>query len=259
MTLGNFIENKLKVNIGIILYKINLLPKIYHQKIKALIHIKKYYKKFKKLKLSFNESGYHKVDPMPSNEELNDFYAKIYPLKSNAIYNPIRIRDIDHYKLIIKIFPDFNDSKKNILNFGSGHGGISILFKIAGHTVYNLDPSETIKYFDEDWHNLKGFNELKINMDLIYASHSLEHVTDIDEVLLNFNKISNDYTKFFFEVPNHAINKKHTIDPPHTYYFSRLFFQNNFNNIKHNQTYSLAGDNADEDDGDVIRFVSQIK
>ncbi len=256
MTLGNFFESKVKIFVGIFLYKIGFLPKIYDNRIKAAIIIKNYYKKFKKLKLIYDEKGYFKVDPMPSAKELSNFYEKIYPLKSNAIYDPIKIRDIDHYKLINKIFPDFNNSKKNILNFGSGHGGVSILFKIAGHKVYNLDPSETIRYFDEDWHNIRSFSELNCNIDLIYGSHSLEHVTNIEEVINNFKKISNNNTKFFFEVPNHPINQKHSIDPPHTYYFSRLFFQNNFKKIQHNKTYSISGVLANEDEGEVIRFVS---
>lgn len=256
MTLGNFLENNIKINIAILLYKFGLLPKIYNNRIKAIIYSKFFFKKFKKLKLISNNDGSFKVNPMPSISELNDFYKNANWQKSNEKNYPIKIRDIQHYKLITDIFPDFNKSKKNILNFGAGHAGISILFKIAGHNIYNLDPSTTVKYFENNWHNIKQFDEIDTKIDLIYGSHSLEHVTDIYFIINEFKKISNDKTIHFFEVPNHPFNKIHKIDPPHTYYFSRLFFENHFQNIIHNKTYSKSGELKSKDEGEVIRFIS---
>ena len=41
--------------------------------------------------------------------------------------------------MINEAYKDFNKSNKKILNFGSGHGGISVLFRSGNHTVYNYD------------------------------------------------------------------------------------------------------------------------
>ena len=63
--------------------------------------------------------------------------------------------------------------------------------------------------------------------DLIYSSHSLEHVDDIFSTIEKFQSISHENTIFFFEVPN-CFNKnfRKSIAPILFIlqnYFSKLF------------------------------------
>ena len=258
MSLSSFFENHIKINLAILFYKLGFLPKNYHTKIKAILSSRIFFKKFKKLDLISHDSGYLKVSPMPTSDYLNNFYKKINWDKSNEKNYPIKLRDIQHYNLFKQFFPNINKDKKNILNFGAGHAGISILFHIAGHNIYNLEPSGVEKYFQNNWTTISKFTEIhKKKIDIIYASHSLEHVPDIEAVIKNFKKIGHENTIFFFEVPNHPIGLKHTIDPPHTYYYSRIFFNNNFKDVIHNATYSKNGEIKKEDSGQVIRFIAK--
>ena len=56
-----------------------------------------------------------------------------------------------HYlsSLNVKVEVHRNDKidEKKILNFGSGHGGISYLFHAANHIIYNYDFGSTKKIF----------------------------------------------------------------------------------------------------------------
>ena len=74
------------------------------------------------------------------------------------------------------------------------------------------------------------FNNVEDNsIDLIYASHSLEHVSDIDTVINQFKKVASPNCKVFFEVPNadylECGSQNNRVDEPHTYYFSYKYFE----------------------------------
>tara|TARA_B100000795_G_C22805767_1_gene444808 strand:+ start:7895 stop:8665 length:771 start_codon:yes stop_codon:yes gene_type:complete len=256
MTLGSLLEEK-KIKIAILCYKFGLLPKMYHPRIKALIASNAYFKKFRKLNLIYDDKGYFIVDPMPTKNELSDFYSKINYQKGVEKDHPVKLRDIQHYNLLLETFPNFNGTKKNIVNFGAGPGGISILLNTAGHNIINVEPSKIAQYFKDNWTSIASINEINHTIDLFYASHSLEHVTDIDETIESFKKLSNKNTVYFFEVPNHNPGIKHNIDPPHTYYFSRKFFENSFNKVILCNTYLKNGKLMEEDSGDCLRFIAK--
>ena len=59
---------------------------------------------------------------MPSDNFLAKYYSETYWQSRTDKNYPIRLRDIEHYKLLNKKYPNFNNSSKNILNFGAGHG-----------------------------------------------------------------------------------------------------------------------------------------
>jgi predicted SAM-dependent methyltransferase len=257
MTLGSFVENYLKTSTAILLYKLRILPKMYRPKVKAMIASKAYFKKFTKLDLIYKDKGYFIVDPMPSKEELNQFYEEVNFAKGIEKNHPVKLRDIQHYNLLLNTFPNLNDSQKNIVNFGAGPGGISILLNAAGHNIINVEPSKIAQYFKNNWTTVNSTDEIKISIDLFYASHSLEHVTDIDVVIKDFKKLSNENTIYFFEVPNHNPGIKHKIDPPHTYYFSSKFFESNFNEVIHSRTYLKNGKLMKGDSGDCLRFIAK--
>ena len=242
----------------IILFKLNLIPKEYYGKAKQIYNRKKLDKIFKNSKLSYSENGYYYLNPMPNEKFLNEYYEKTYWQSRSDINFPVRLRDIEHFELIVNFYKGFNLSPKKILNFGAGHGGISFLFHSANHEVYNYDYGSTKKnFFSERWHQINLLDNLNNKFDLIYGSHSLEHVQDLFFVLKKFDKISHPDTIFFFEVPNHFYDNK-KIHPPHTYYFTRKFFFNAFNNVDFCKTF-LGSEEKNDESGGVIRFFTKSK
>lgn len=191
-----------------------------------------------KRKLNFNETGgYFEIVPKFSEKELLDYYKSLYWVQYRSDGEiGISTRDLIHYNLILSKSNDFFKTKRTIVNFGSGHGGISFLFYFSGHNVINIEPDDTLKnHLDLDpgrWIVKKSIKELEEKFDLFYSSHSLEHVHDINqfmEVLGEKINRSNDLY-VFFEVPDgeHPLNggASGKIVVPHTYYFLPKFFKN---------------------------------
>ena len=237
------------------LFKIGLIPEDYKGKAKSLYFKEKFHTEFSKSKLKYDDKGFYYLNPMPSTNFLNEYYKKTYWQSRNDLNYPVKSRDIDHFKMISNFYTDFNSSKKKILNFGSGHGGVSYLFHAANHSVFNYDFRPTNKKpFAERWKNIETLGNLNLKFDLIYGSHSLEHVNNLENTFELFKNLSHEKTIYFFEVPNCLnINK---IYPPHTYYFTREFFVKKFINIDFCKTF-LGSKEMSEDQGDVIRFHSR--
>ena len=244
-------------NLIIFLYRVKLLPKDFHRRAKLELNLNKYKKYFNKLKLSYNNLGFYFVDPMPDREYLKRYYEETYWESRFDIDYPVRNRDMSHYELLCKSYQDFNFSKKRILNFGSGHGGISFLLALKNHEINNFDfQSKQIKFEK----NLKSFNNMdQINgaFDLIYSSHSLEHVDNIFNTIKKFQSISHENTIFFFEVPNCSGKKFQKIHCPHTYYFTKLFFQNCFKKIDFCKFYSGEREVNNENESNILRILTK--
>ena len=245
-------SNKIKNFIAIVLYRIRLIPKDFEGKARSLFLREKYNKTFLRSKLEYNKNGYYYLEPMPNLNFLNEYYEKTYWQSRTDMNYPVRLRDIEHFNKIINFYKFFNSKTKKILNFGAGHGGVSFLFHAANHDIYNYDFGATKKNpFNERWHNIQSIEDTNLKFDLIYGSHSLEHVHDINKTLEIFKKISKPDSVYFFEVPNCLNNK--IISPPHTYYFTREFFLNKFSKVDYCKTFSGSKE-MESEQGDVIRF-----
>jgi len=249
-------QNNFRDYLAIVLLKLKILPKEFEGRVNAIYSKRKYDKDFKNLKLEHSEKGYCCLKPMPTENYLQQYYNDTY-WKSRTDKNyPLRLRDIEHLKLLKNKFPNFDKSEKKILNFGAGHGGLSFFLHSNMHNIFNYEPGGMKLYFSERWNVLKDLNNINTKFDLIYGSHSLEHVQDIKKVLALFDKISHEETIFFFEVPNCYSKISQTIEPPHTYYFTRKFFDNYF--LKHNycKTYKNYQE-QENDEGEVIILLSK--
>ena len=162
-----------------ILNLLKLLPKEKSKKINLNIKLQKMDKYFKSLNLIHNET-YSKVDPMPDEDFFSEYYSSNVEEDFKLKQLPIRKRDLEHYDLTKKLFSKFEKTKINILNFGSGHAGFSILCGINDHKVTNLDyfiNQDILNY--ENIVNITDIKKINEKFDLIYASHSLEHVRSI--------------------------------------------------------------------------------
>ena len=253
------------LNVQLIIYNkllrilnfLKILPKKEKKKIDLKIKLEKMDKYFKSLNLIHNDT-YCRVDPIPSENFFSEYYSSNVWEDFKLKQLPIRKRDLEHYDLIKKLYDEFKKSKINILNFGSGHAGFSILCSLNDHKVTNLD-----YFINQDivnYKNIRNITDIKIikeKFDLIYASHSLEHVRNIRKTFEMFSSFSHNNTKIFFEVPNCYNEKKKRIHSPHTYYFTRSFFNNLLPDNKYCETWKNSEKSNDEQ-GDVIRVFGDL-
>ena len=84
---------------------------------------------FSNRSLKYSDDGYFFVDPMPSIDELNEYYSSFYwePNKKAKKIHGANSRDFLHYNLLKEYIPQELSQGKVFLNFGAGHGGISHL------------------------------------------------------------------------------------------------------------------------------------
>lgn len=223
---------------------------IYFHPKKKILNTAKSRKIFERRKIKYSQSGYYFIHPMPSEQELNEYYQFSYWGSVQSKKYGVETRDIRHYHTLIKVEKEFNKNKKKILNFGSGHGGISIIFNLLGHDVKNVEPSNMIEIFDKNWRTFLSINDVPDEeYDLIYGSHSLEHVHDLNVFNEKIKKLSKKETIFFWEVPNAkhpncGPNEKR-IDIPHTYYFTNKYFEQAYEKILFLECYDkVKADNT---------------
>lgn len=195
-------------------------------------------KVFSKCRLKYSDDGYYYLDPMPSVADLNEYYSNFYwdkTKKSKKIYGA-NSRDFLHYHLLKKYISQELATGKVLLNFGAGHGGISHLCWLDGMDVVNIEPSLLPEFYKERWKTYADISEVEdASIDLIYGSHSLEHVQDIEHSKKEFKRVLKPNGFLFWEVPNaeneNVGSQNGRVDIPHTYYFKRDFFNNWFSEV----------------------------
>jgi len=193
---------------------------------------------FSKCNLQYSDHGYFFLDPMPSVEELDEYYSTYYwdPTKKARKDYGANTRDFLHYSLLNDYVPQVLASEKVFLNFGAGHGGVSNLCWLAGMEVINVEPSSLPDFYKTRWNTFSDIADVEdSSVDLIYSSHSLEHVQDIAKIQKEFQRVIKQDGLLFFEVPN-ADNatigpKNSKVDIPHTYYFQKDFFNKWFTDV----------------------------
>jgi 2-polyprenyl-3-methyl-5-hydroxy-6-metoxy-1,4-benzoquinol methylase len=263
----------IRMRIALLLYEIGFLPSKY----KAIVISAKASEKAKKIfdgrKLKKHDCGYWTVEPMPTDYELEEYYRNTYwSAREGGKSSLVILRDIDHL-LFLKIHAQklFLKTSINLLNFGAGHGGFSHLMHAMGHNVYNVEPSGIETTYPDRWEYFSTMNEINridVKFDLIYSSHSLEHVIDVDLFMENVSDLISDSGYLFFEVPNCNQTKGFNggsngiIRAPHTYYFSLKYFETLCPTTLINKSFFQTDHPntlATNEDGDVIRFLGQGK
>jgi hypothetical protein len=251
------------LNIQLYKYLRILIPKIYKKRLDIDFELWNAMSIFRNAKLKKIKDLYYQLDPMPNQELLVNFYEKCYwqTYRRHKI-DLIRSRDVEHFNLI-KEYCEFDASKK-ILNFGSGPGGgISHLFFHTGHKVINIEPGPWVDYYSSP--NYKHYNSIdelprNLKIDLLYGSHSLEHVSNLDEIERFIQQSINPGGFVFWEVPNamKSSSSEVNIQPPHTYYFSRRYFDQ----LKLDKIFNLTfhdGEVMKNGNGSVIRYLGRVR
>ena len=221
---------------SIILFNLKIYPKKFEKKLKRLKKIKLLEKEFssEKYSLVYGENKIYRpkneIDNKLWNEYLNLVVFEAW--HSNTL---LRHRDIKHFEEIGKIYPDIHKKKLKILNFGAGHGGISILFNILGHHVVNYDPVKMLDdVMKDNWNCITSLDNLDETFDFVYNSHGFTAVNNLGEELQKLANITNGNTFFFIEESiktkfNNSIPK---FRPPRINYFiDEKFFKNIFINV----------------------------
>lgn len=220
-------------------------------------------------RLVWDSRGFWVVDPMPTDHELDDYYAKTYWTSRLDSQSWLRRRDVDHF-LVLERFLHSSGARtqKVAMNFGSGHGGCSFLFRAAGFEVWNVDPAENEL---EAFRHASSISQVPLDLDLVYASHSLEHVTD---PIATTNEIVDHLGVgglFFVEVPNarrtdeivyrESERAEPPIHPPHTVYYTTDFFRSLGLKTLILDTFSYSDGPfaiaTASDDAEVIRYLGQ--
>ena len=170
--------------------------------------------------------GYWQIDPPPSSASLEDYYRFQYwrPLRGNATPPLLTARDLEHFEVLSSA--DWMPFGGCFVNFGAGHGGVSFLAVARAMTVINVDPFSARHL---TW-GARARSDLPRDgrADVIYASHSLEHVSDINLTLTQFAESLCESGIVFLEVPDlsrHWPSSEPPFHEPHTYYFSSAFFE----------------------------------
>lgn len=186
---------------------------------------------FADTKLVRSEPGVWSVSPMPKQDVLSEYYSNQYWGSRSDSKMMLRPRDVDHFLYLRRFGLDITrENPVSALNFGSGHGGMSYLLVAAGFEVTNVD------LFDAEvpeTNHVNSLEEVKESFALIYASHSIEHVTDIRETMARIIGLLQSGGYLFIEVPNSeypayvegsGFYQKPRLFPPHTQYITREYF-----------------------------------
>lgn len=222
-------------------------------------------KKYKKTKKTNYKNLFYYRSPMPSQSFFEKYYKKAYLYaKIRGVNQIVSTREINQLDFILNSKKNFNFKNKKILNFGAGHGGFSILASFLGANITEIDTTNyELKYFNKNIIRFSDFSNVQDKeFDLIYASHTLEHVTDISFVLKMFKKLSHNNTFYFFEVPNGKLDLN-SGNVFHNYFFFKKFFEkiffqsqnrsDHFVNILHKKR---DGKFVEEDADDLVVFTN---
>ncbi|OGO28983.1 MAG: hypothetical protein A2W33_07255 [Chloroflexi bacterium RBG_16_52_11] len=254
----------IRKRVAFLLFDFGLLPKKFRARVKAALV-------FENKELAWNPAGYWLIAPMPSAAELDYYYSNIYWGLAGGKCGPVVNRDIDHWMLLLSKIDELRGGKLRCLNFGAGHGGISYLLYAMGHEVVNVEPSGLSVTFGTAWSTVSRLESIEGEFDLIYGSHSLEHVQDLDYFMsvVSQHLKSNGYV--FFEVPNcRQSNCKNLMNGgqngnlavPHTYYFTIDYFGSLDSASIINATFdekTFPNNITKEEDGEVIRYLGRGK
>lgn len=142
--------------------------------------------------------GYMRVDPLPSEHDLEDYYATSYYQSPHGTYQNSyseieskqrKLRIELTYQAVLSILGSEIKSPKKILDVGCGEGFLLLHFKEAGWNVLGLDFSDEgiLKQNPEliaDFVKGNVYKELEVLLDknekhdVVYLGNILEHVID---------------------------------------------------------------------------------
>lgn len=200
--------------------------------------------------------GYKRLEPVPTEEEVDAFYAEeFYDANAKYFNNSALLVQQEQSEFFnsrwqaihenLQVF--FNDSKlegKSVFDIGFGFAQALIYLKNKGLDVAGLEPSEEgVGYARE--HGIKAvharienFEAIESKSDVVLLMNVLEHLRDPEKTILNIkDQLLNDDGLLVIDVPNDfndfqvVANKEYNLDewwvypPNHINYFSHETLQ----------------------------------
>lgn len=192
--------------------------------------------------IACSKCGFKHLNPIPSEEVLNEFYSKQY----FTTHKPDYIKEDIREDLFLRVaFEERHRNfqkgynRKSILDIGCGSGQFLNFLKEKGYTTYGVEPSIVASDIAKsNGHNIyTGIIDefVKVSnqkFDVICLKNVLEHVRNPIQVLDYCKKIMHKDSILFIEVPNDYSleqlsgvkllnsNKKWISTPDHINYFN---------------------------------------
>lgn len=200
--------------------------------------------------------GYVRVDPVPTQEEVEKFYAKdFYDANAKYFNNSALLVQLEQsdffnsrWRAIFEKSKEFfgGDLKdKTLFDIGFGFAQALIYFKSKGLTVSGLEPSlEGVEYarkngIDAVHTGIENFDAINNKYDLVLLMNVLEHLREPKQTLLNIkDQLLNKNGLLVIDVPNdfndfqivankeYSLNEWWVLPPNHINYFSHDSLQN---------------------------------
>ena len=178
-----------------------------------------------------------------SKKEIMSYYLKklLKKIDDNQLQINPYYRKIFYYKRWKERIQIDSSKELQILEIGVGGGQASFWFEQKGFEVTGIEPDErNVKLINEKLKRgkiIQGFGEdyaSKEKFEIIWMSHVLEHMVDLEGFLNRIKNNLKDNGIFFIEVPNAehkptlnaSINKN-----PHIYHFSKYALSNFMKNL----------------------------
>ncbi|WP_417848781.1 class I SAM-dependent methyltransferase [Thalassoglobus sp.] len=173
------------------------------------------------------------ISPIPTAEEVAEYYAKEYRLKYKGVVQPKRkhiYRAGKRALLRLPLIEEFAKPGQRVLDIGSGGGEFVYLLKSKGFAASGIEPDEGYGGFSIQEYGIDvkigPFDETMFepdSFDVVTANHVVEHLRDPLTVFQGIWKGLKKGGHLIVEVPN-VESKYHT--PCNRWHFAHIF---NFN------------------------------
>lgn len=197
--------------------------------------------------------GFCTVSPMPSSEELTNFYSADYESRTKVnIYDHVSKSDFietnksdieDNLKLLSLIETHRTNKQKKLLDVGSGHGLLCYAAKLRGFDAVGVDYDADAKRIGAAHLGVKIISGsiadvAQHDFDIVTEIMTLEHVHEPDKHVAEIRERMNNGGLYVGSVPNiggiysqlRGRNWYHFIPPEHINYFNtktlKQFLQN---------------------------------
>lgn len=214
--------------------------------------------------------GFLRLEPIPSQKEVEEFYAKDFYNSNKSYFNDssliVQEEQSDFFNMrwdsIYSICADFYDNKiqnKSLFDVGFGFGQALIYFKKKGLNVSGLEPSEEgYNYAKKKGLNvlkngIENFENIKTKHDIVLLNNVLEHLRNPAKTLIRIkNEILKKNGLLAIDVPNDfndfqiVADKEFNLDkwwvypPNHINYFSHESLKKLLNDCGYNIFYCTS-------------------
>lgn len=173
------------------------------------------------------QCGLIRTDPMPTDAELDAYYAGEYRLDYQFAFSkkPPRFhitRSQRDAEARLQLLEPALSGQKRLLDFGSGSGEFLALAAKAGHTVQGIEPGESFAAFAREEYGVSVqsavWQQVSFeagSFDVITSNHVLEHLREPVSALKRMAQWLADDGVLFVSVPNGLGKRRHSFQHFH--------------------------------------------